>query len=239
MKKIIHTASNRGRSQYQWLDSWHSFSFSGYYDPNKVHFGALRVLNDDIIFGGGGFGTHPHDNMEIITIPIYGALKHADSMKHEQVIAENEVQVMSAGKGIFHSEFNASPIDDVNLLQIWIFPDTKNVKPVYDQKYFKPADAKNQWQFLVSSIHQPIDDSLTIHQNASIARMFLDKGQTSSYQFQKGSFGSYLFVVSGEIEIDGEKIGARDAIGIYDTQNFEMMATSDSFIINIEVPSIL
>lgn len=238
MDKIIHKSETRGRSQYQWLNARHSFSFANYHDRNRVHFGALRVLNDDIIKGGGGFDTHPHDNMEIITIPIHGGLKHKDSMGHEQVIAENEVQVMSAGTGIFHSEFNASETDDINLLQIWIYPSEKNVKPVYDQKYFKTDEALNAWQLLVSNVENPIEGALTIHQDASIARAIINKGVELKYTLQPNSFGSYIFVISGEIEIDGETYGARDAVGVSNITELSIKATRDSYILNIEVPHI-
>ncbi len=238
MKKWVHQASARGRSVYDWLDSWHQFSFANYYNPDKIHFGALRVLNDDLIHGGGGFGKHPHDNMEIITIPIYGALKHADSMGHTQTISENEVQVMSAGSGIFHSEFNAGETDTANFLQIWIFPNKKNVKPVYNQKYFKAAEAVNHWQFLVSDVENPLEDSLTIHQNASIARAFMHEGTELSYKIQPKSFGVFLFLISGEIEVEGVKLNPRDAIGLCDGQEFNIKALTNSYILNIEIPEI-
>lgn len=238
MEKIVHTSQSRGHSTYNWLESWHSFSFANYHNNNRVHFGALRVLNDDIIKGGGGFNTHPHDNMEIITIPIHGALKHADSMGHEQIIAENEVQVMSAGTGIFHSEFNASETEDVNLLQLWIFPNKKNVKPVYDQKYFTTAGAINNWQFLVSHIENPIEETLGIYQDASIARTILEANRELTYHMQSNSFGSYVFIVSGEIELDGEIFKSRDAIGLTKITEFKIKAKKDALIINIEVPNI-
>lgn len=238
MNKIIHKSDTRGRSQYKWLDARHSFSFASYHDRNRVHFGALRVLNDDIIKGGGGFDTHPHDNMEIITIPIHGELMHKDSMGHEQVISENEVQVMSAGSGIFHSEFNASNSDDINLLQIWIYPNKKNVKPVYDQKYFKTDEAINNWQFLVSNIENPIEGALTIQQDASIARSIIKQGYELKYTIQPNSFGSYIFVISGEVDIDGETYSNRDAIGITNVTELLITAKKDSYILNIEVPNI-
>jgi hypothetical protein len=203
-----------------------------------VHFGALRVLNDDIINGGGGFDTHPHDNMEIITIPVYGALKHADSMGHEQIISENEVQVMSAGTGIFHSEFNASSTDKANFLQLWIYPNKKNIKPVYNQKYFTTAEAINQWQFLVSFNENKIENTLSIQQDATISRTILKENKELKYQLQPNSFGVYLFVISGEIEVDGEKYTNRDAIGITNTTEINLKAKKDSFILNIEVPNI-
>lgn len=238
MNKVIHKSDTRGHSQYKWLDARHSFSFASYHDRNRIHFGALRVLNDDIIQGGGGFDTHPHDNMEIITIPIHGELKHKDSMGHEQVISENEVQVMSAGTGIFHSEYNASETEQINLLQIWIYPNKKNVKPDYDQKYFKANEAINKWQFLVSNVENPVDGSLTIHQNASIARAIINQNEEINYKLQENSYGSYIFVISGEIEIDGEIYSNRDAIGITNVDEVNIKAKKDSYILNIEVPNI-
>lgn len=238
MNKIIHKSESRGHSQYQWLDARHSFSFASYHDHSRVHFGALRVLNDDIIKGGGGFDAHPHDNMEIITIPVHGTLMHKDSMGHEQLISENEVQVMTAGSGIFHSEYNASKTEDMNLLQIWIYPNMKNVKPVYDQKYFKAREAINKWQFLVSFIDNKIENTLTIQQDATIARAIINKDHELTYSLQPNSFGCYLFVISGEIEIDGESFDDRDAIGIIHTTELAIKAKKDSFILNIEVPNI-
>lgn len=238
MNKIIHKSDTRGHSEYKWLNARHSFSFASYHDRNRVHFGALRVLNDDIIQGGGGFDTHPHDNMEIITIPIHGELKHKDSMGHEQVISENEVQVMSAGTGIFHSEYNASETEQINLLQIWIYPNKKNIKPVYDQKYFKANEAINNWQFLVSYKENPIEGSLTIQQDACISRLILEEYKELSYQLQPNSYGSYVFVISGEIEIDGETYSDRDAVGISNVTEINIKAKKDSYILNIEVPDI-
>ena len=189
MKTIIHKAELRGGFNHGWLQAKHSFSFGRWHDPQKVNFGAIRVLNDDIIKPSTGFGLHPHDNMEIISVILDGAIKHADSMGHEEIIATNEVQVMSAGSGIFHSEYNASNTDDLNLLQIWIFPKGTNIKPVYDQKYFDPTGAQNQWQVLVSG---NTDSSLTIHQDAVISRVFLKEGNEINYQLMKESYGCYV-----------------------------------------------
>lgn len=238
MDKIIHKSNSRGHSNYHWLDSRHSFSFAGYHDNNRVHFGALRVLNDDIIEGGGGFDTHPHDNMEIITIPVYGGLKHKDSMGHEQIIAENEIQVMSAGTGIFHSEFNASETEKANFLQLWIYPNKKNIKPVYNQKYFKASEALNKWQFLVSSLDFPLEDTLTIQQDATISRLILNAEKEIDYRVQPNSLGVYLFIISGEIEIDGESYVNRDAIGIKNITDLIIKAKKDSLVLNIEIPNI-
>lgn len=238
MKTLIHRAKSRGSSKYDWLDSKHNFSFAGYSDRERVRFGALRVLNDDIVKPGTGFGKHPHDNMEIISIPFKGALKHKDSMNHEQVIGENEVQVMSAGTGIFHSEFNASETEAVNFLQLWIYPKVKNVKPVYDQKYFDPAEAKNKWQKLVAGVENSDKSLLAIQQQAEIARVMLEAGREINYTPQRTSYGCFLFVVQGKIEIDGETYLERDAVGITEAADFELKALEDSYVLNIEVPDI-
>lgn len=236
MKKIIHKANTRGLSEHDWLDSKHNFSFANYRNPERVHFGALRVLNDDIIQGGTGFGKHPHDNMEIITIPLSGAIKHVDSMHHEQIIHVDEVQVMSAGTGIYHSEFNASKTENANFLQLWIFPNQKNVEPVYDQKHFDKAAAENSWQKLVGNVETMDGNSLTIHQEASISRTFLSKDFELKYKLKPASYGSFLFVVDGEIEIDGDTYSERDAIGLSNLSDFTIKANKESYVINIEVP---
>lgn len=238
MKTIIHKASSRGSSKYDWLDSKHNFSFAGYSDRERIRFGALRVLNDDIVSPGTGFGKHPHDNMEIISIPLKGALKHKDSMNHEQMIGENEVQVMSAGTGIFHSEFNASESESVNFLQLWIYPNKKNVKPVYDQKYFNPKGAKNKWQKLVTGAANSDEFALTIQQDAIISRVLLDEGTEINYTPQRTSYGCFLFVVYGEIEIDRKSFSERDAIGISEAFEFKIKSLQDACILNIEVPDL-
>lgn len=238
MKKIIHKADNRGHSHYDWLDSKHNFSFADYFNPNSIRFGALRVVNDDIVEAGTGFGKHPHDNMEIISIPLKGALKHKDSMNHEEIIKENEVQVMSAGTGLFHSEYNASQTERVNFLQLWIYPDKKNVEPVYSQKYFKPEDAENKWQFLVSNTNDLIPGSLGIHQSAKISRALLQKNVELKYTFRQTKSGSFLFIVHGEVEIDGETLKDRDAIGISEATEIKIKANKASYVLNVEVPMI-
>lgn len=238
MQKQIIKANSRGSANYQWLQAKYSFSFAGYQNPERIHFGALRVLNDDIIQAGTGFGEHPHDNMEIITIPLRGAISHKDSMEHEEVIGVNEVQVMSAGTGIFHSENNASQTEDINLLQIWIFPNENNVKPVYDQKYFDPAQAQNQWQKLVTSIKNKDGKALTIHQNAHISRSFLSKDTEIEYEIEESSYGVYLFIIDGEVEIEGDRLEARDAIALTDTNSVNIEIKEAAHVLCIEVPDI-
>lgn len=238
MKRNIIKSDSRGEANYQWLQARYSFSFAGYQNRDRMHFGALRVLNDDIIQSGTGFGEHPHDNMEIITIPLRGAISHRDSMNHEEVIGVNEVQVMSAGTGIFHSEENASKTEDINLLQLWIFPNESNVKPVYDQKYFHPEEAQNKWQQLVASVSKPDGNALTIHQEAKISRVFLDENSSINYQLEESSYGVYLFIIDGEVEIAGDILEARDAISLSEIQETKIKANRSAYVLCIEVPSI-
>ena len=231
MNTTIHKSKSRGHANHGWLNTHHTFSFANYYNPERVHFGNLRVLNDDIIAPGTGFGKHPHDNMEIITIPFYGRLMHEDSMGHKQEIGPDEVQVMSAGSGIFHSEFNASETEAVNLIQLWIFTSEKNIKPAYDQKKFDPLVAKNQWQTLVHNINGP----LKINQYATISRVFLDKGKEIDYQLRDESFGTYLFLVNGKVDVEGVELEKRDGLGIKEVEKIKIKALDNSYLINIEV----
>jgi quercetin 2,3-dioxygenase len=235
MKKIIYRSETRGKFKNEWLNTSYSFSFADYFDRERMHFGALRVLNDDIIQPGQGFGMHPHDNMEIITIPTSGKLTHKDSMGHQQDISATEVQVMSAGTGLFHAEFNASITDEVSLFQIWILPKKRNIKPSYNQKVFENYNNFGAWQELVSG-DLSNQNVLHINQDAKISRILLKRDQESEYQLNKESYGSFIFLVNGQIELDNEKLGMRDAIGVYETQNFKFKALSDSYVLNIEVP---
>ncbi|PWT76454.1 MAG: hypothetical protein C5B59_06425 [Bacteroidetes bacterium] len=234
MQSIFYPASDRGHVNFGWLDSHHSFSFGHWYDPKKVHFGALRVLNDDIVQGGGGFGTHPHDNMEIVSIPLKGALKHKDSTGTDGLIATGDVQIMSAGTGIRHSEYNASNTDDVNFLQIWVIPKERNIKPRYDQQAFDGKDRVNKWQIVVSP--DKGDKGLWINQDARFALTKLEKGKTISYEPKFKGNGVYVFVIDGGISIDNKEIDKRDAIGLFDTNGFTIQADKDSEILAIEVP---
>jgi quercetin 2,3-dioxygenase len=236
MEKIIYKANTRGHFKNDWLNTRYSFSFADYYDRNRLNFGLLRVLNDDIIQPSSGFGKHPHDNMEIITVPISGSLTHEDSMGHKEAIGANEVQVMSAGTGIFHSEFNESPTDEVKLFQIWIYPALRNIEPRYDQKFFEPKEAQNKWQLLVSSFKNE-NEALKINQEAKISRVFLDNGNTIDYQPSEQSYGSFVFIIDGEVEIENEILNQRDAIGIVGTGSFNIKANSNACVLNIEVPA--
>jgi hypothetical protein len=237
MKTIIHKAESRGFANHGWLQANHSFSFANWYQPEKVHFGALRVLNDDVIAPKMGFGTHPHDNMEIITIPLGGELKHRDSMHNEwQSVFPGEVQIMSAGTGIQHSEINGSVDKHLSLFQIWIIPNKQNVEPRYDQKTFKEENRKNKLQTLVTSIDENHDGSLKIHQDASISRIDLDKDQSFKYQLKSKNHGVYVMTIHGNVTINESSLQTRDAIGVSETEGFEIKALDDSQLLFIEVP---
>jgi quercetin 2,3-dioxygenase len=236
MNTILHKANTRGHANHGWLDSHHSFSFANYYDPSRVQFGALRVLNDDIVDGGRGFGTHPHDNMEIISIPLHGDLEHKDSMGHSGVIQQNDVQVMSAGTGIFHSEFNHQKNEKVNFLQIWIFPKEENIKPRYDQKTFNPEDRVNKLQTIVSPDKN--SDSVWINQDAWLHLGTLKKGFSGDYTIRKKGNGVYAFVIDGEVTINGQALGKRDGFGIRDVDQLSITSSQDAELLLIDVPMI-
>ncbi len=233
MKTLIHKSNTRGHANHGWLDAHHSFSFGQWYNPERVHFGKLRVLNDDIVKAGFGFGKHPHDNMEIITIPLSGALEHKDSTGGHGVIAKNDVQVMSAGSGIEHSEFNHSKTEDVNLFQLWIFTNKENVAPRYGQQTFSAADRQNKFQTVVSPFG---NDGLWIYQDAWISLGNFDAENSSSYQVKKQGNGIYLLVIEGEVEIDGNILSKRDAIGVWDTDAINILSKKNSEILLVEVP---
>ncbi|MFI5221933.1 MAG: pirin family protein [Bacteroidia bacterium] len=231
---IIHKANSRGHANHGWLDTHHTFSFANYYEPDRMSFGVLRVLNDDIIEGGAGFGKHPHDNMEIISIPIYGALAHKDSMGNASVIKESEVQVMSAGTGILHSEFNGNENKKANFLQIWIFPNEKNVTSRYDQKQFDISERQNKFQQVVSPFYDK--EGLSIHQDAWMNLANLDKEIALTYQRKKEGNGIYIFIIDGEVKIDDQTFEKRDGIGITDRDSVSIKALSDSQILVMDIP---
>lgn len=235
METVLHKAHTRGMADHGWLQARHSFSFASYHDRERVHFGALRVWNDDIVAPGKGFGTHPHDNMEIVTVPLQGALAHKDSTGNSEVIHQGEVQIMSAGSGLTHSEFNASQTEPVNLFQIWVFPDKKNIQPRYEQKMFDEAGRQNQWQLLVSPTQED-QEAMWINQEAWFSRTDLSNGSNIDYTFKGGHHGAYLMVIEGEAEIGGETLSRRDAIGIADTQSFTIKANEDTQLLLVEVP---
>lgn len=233
MKTVFHPADQRGHANHGWLDAHHSFSFASWYDPSKIHFGALRVLNDDIIAGSMGFGTHPHDNMEIITIPLVGALKHRDSMGNEATITAGEIQVMSAGTGIQHSEFNATN-SELNLFQIWVFPNKKNVTPRYDQQLLDTAKMKNNFAQILSP--DPADDGVWIHQDAWFHLGEFDKGQSANYTVKSANNGVYVLVVEGQITINGQELNKRDALGVWNTADVAISFTENSKVLLLDVP---
>jgi len=235
MKNILHKASTRGHANHGWLDSYHTFSFSGYYNPERVHFGALRVLNDDTVSGGMGFGKHPHDNMEIISIPTIGDLEHQDSMGNKQVIRQGDVQVMSAGTGIEHSEKNKNRDQEVKFFQIWVFPNKKNVEPRYDQKNFSEADKKNKLITVVSPLGTS-DGGVQVHQDAWFSMGKLDKGFETHYSLKKKENGVYVFVIEGDVTVNGEKLNSRDGLGIIGANEIAIKATGATEILLMEVP---
>ena len=234
MKKIFHPASSRGTADHGWLQAKHSFSFANYYDSERVQFGALRVLNDDIIAPGMGFGTHPHDNMEIITIPLDGTLEHKDSMDNIGVIETDEIQVMSAGSGVYHSEYNKNKDQSVSLLQIWVFPNKKNVTPRYDQKNIKDLKKVNSFYPIVTPKQN--GPGMWIHQDAWFHLGEFDKETRINYNINKKGNGVYAFLIEGSVQIDGESLEKRDALGIWDTEKFELLANQNSRVLLIEVP---
>jgi redox-sensitive bicupin YhaK (pirin superfamily) len=240
MNTILHKAQDRGFANHGWLQANHSFSFANWYNPEKIHFGALRVLNDDIIAPKMGFGTHPHDNMEIITIPLKGVLKHRDNMGDAWIpVIPGEVQVMSAGTGVQHSEINGSTDEHLSLFQIWIIPNKKNVQPRYDQKTFDTSQRKNVLQTLVTSIDENHEGSLKIHQDALISRIDLEKGKTFKYHLKSENHGVYVMNIHGNIAINDTFLETRDALGVTNVSNFEINSKEDSSLLFIEVPMVI
>ena len=235
MKLTVHRSGCRGHADHGWLKTWHSFSFANYYNPDRMHFGALRVLNDDIIAAGMGFGTHPHDNMEIITIVLAGELEHRDSMGNGSVIRPGEVQVMSAGTGIKHSEFNHSAENEARLLQIWVFPDKKNVEPRYGQAKFQEEEMTGKWRTVVSP--DGSENSLWIHQLAWFSLGNLEEGSTVGYQLKKADNLVYLFLISGEVEVGSEALKQRDALCIEQIDGEILIRLKkDSKLLLMEIP---
>jgi len=235
MKLTVHKAGCRGHADHGWLNTWHSFSFAGYYNPDRMHFGALRVLNDDTVQAGMGFGTHPHDNMEIITIVLDGELEHKDSMGNGSVIRPGEVQVMSAGTGIQHSEFNHSQKNEVSLLQIWVFPDKKNVVPRYGQAKFQEEEMSGKWRTVVSP--DGAENTLWIHQQAWFSIGNFEPDTKINYQLKKADSLVYVFLISGEVILEGETLERRDGVGIEAIDSHILMtANKQSKILVMEIP---
>lgn len=235
MKSVVHKADSRGHADHGWLNSYHTFSFAGYYNPERIHFGALRVLNDDTVEGGMGFGRHPHENMEIISIPTEGSLEHKDSMGNTQVIRKGDVQVMSAGTGVEHSEKNHSSSDTVKFFQIWVFPNQKNVEPRYAQQNFSDADKHNRLVTVVSPLGTT-DGGVQIHQDAWFHLGQLDKGYSTSYKLKNTANGVYAFVIEGDVTVNGQTLHRRDGLGISDAGELDIKADTDSELLLMEVP---
>lgn len=225
-----------GKADHGWLRAKHYFSFANYYNPSKMGFGALRVINDDVVEPNRGFGTHPHRDMEIITIPQAGAVSHEDSGGNKGTIRKGEVQVMSAGRGVLHSEYNHSSDETLSLFQIWIVPNQAGVEPRYDQKKFEYQNTRNEWVQLVSPLAEKEEAGLKIHQDAYINAILLEANKTEIYHFKNSNNGLYLLVVEGEVEIAGEKLKSRDSIAIENLSSVTIRAFAESEVIAIEVP---
>lgn len=239
MNTVLHKANTRGTADHGWLKANFSFSFAQYYNPERMHFGVLRVLNDDYIAGGGGFATHPHDNMEIITIPLEGGLAHKDSMGNGSVIRKYDIQVMSAGTGILHSEFNASETETANTLQIWLFPNKRNVTPRYDQMSFKPEDRKNKLQQVLSP--NADDEGVWIHQDAWFHLGNFEAGKSATYRVKKSGNGIYLFVIKGKVKVGDQILDKRDAYGMWniDNNDIQIETLSEAEYLIMDVPMAL
>ena len=233
MKTVVHKSDSRGYANHGWLKSRHTFSFANYHNPERVHFGALRVLNDDEVAEGMGFGTHPHENMEIVSIPLQGDLEHKDSTGRHKVIRQGDVQIMSAGSGISHSEYNHNKDEEVHFLQIWVFPKEKNIEPRYEQKTYEVEDRMNKFQTVVSPEG---GDALWINQDAFFSLANLDAGTKLNYDVKKPGNGVYFFVLNGDMEVAGEALTTRDAVGVSEADSFEVKAKSYAEVLAIEVP---
>jgi redox-sensitive bicupin YhaK (pirin superfamily) len=237
MKSLIHRADTRGNADHGWLNSFHTFSFAGYHDPARMNFGVLRVLNDDRVAPGRGFATHRHDNMEIISIPLEGDLEHKDSMGHQAVIREGDVQVMSAGTGISHSEYNKNKDKEVKFLQIWIFPNKKNVEPRYDQISIRDIAKEDEFYQVLSPNED--DQGVWIHQDAWFHIGNFQQGNSTSYSLKDKNNGVYAFILQGDVDIEGERLGSRDGVGIWEVDKINVKSVTDSRILLMEVPMTL
>jgi len=234
VKTISHKAETRGAAHHGWLHSRHSFSFAHYYDPDRMGFGALRVLNDDQVAPGMGFGTHPHSNMEIISIPLYGDLEHKDNMGNSEVIRQGDVQVMSAGTGVMHSEYNANKDKEVKFLQIWVVPNKEGVSPRYDQMTLDPVHSENKFQQILSPDAE--DDGVWIHQQAWFHLGNFTTDQQVAYRLKQAGNGVYAFVLEGQVRMEGHHLDARDGLGIWDTDDIIMDIQQGSRLLLMEVP---
>ena len=235
MKTVIDRANTRGHADYGWLNTWHTFSFADYYNPQRIHFGALRVLNDDTVTPGMGFDTHPNKNMEVISIPLKAYLTHGDRLEHSEVISPGDIQVMSTGSGIYHSEFNDSKTENLEFLQIWIIPRVNNTKPVYKSYDIRQVDMKNRFGYIVAPDGTAPGGIL---QDAWFALGKLEKGKKIGYHLHQKNTGVYCFVIEGEICIEGTDLSRRDGMGITETDHFQVEARSEAYVLLIEVAMI-
>lgn len=236
MKKVVHRKDSRGSADHGWLKVNHSFSFAHYFNPLRMGYGTLRVLNDDTVAPMMGFGMHPHDNMEIITIPLAGSLKHRDNMGNEAVIRAGEVQVMSAGTGVVHSEINPDPHQAVNLFQIWIVPEAQNVPPRYDQKKFDALQKQNTLTTVVTPKNDQIREALWINQQAYISLGNYQTDQSYTYTFHKPGNGLYLMVIEGELEVADERLKSRDAVGLSGIDQLALKTLANTSFLLLEIP---
>tara|TARA_Y100000385_G_scaffold104949_1_gene108759 strand:- start:1702 stop:2577 length:876 start_codon:yes stop_codon:yes gene_type:complete len=234
MNSVLHKANTRGSANHGWLKANHSFSFANYYNPERMHFGVLRVLNDDTIAASRGFGTHPHDNMEIITIPLEGDLKHEDNMGNGTVIKNGDIQVMSAGTGITHSEFNANNNREVKLLQIWLFPNKKNVNPRYDQIEIKSISKTNEFNQILSPFKE--DQGVWIHQDAWFYLGEFNETSRQKHTIKKENNGVYIFVIEGKVKINDQELLSKDGFGIWSVNEIEMDINSNSKVLMMDIP---
>lgn len=234
MNTIIHREDTRGDANHGWLHSKHTFSFANYHNPDRMNFGVLRVLNDDIVSESRGFGTHPHRDMEIVSIPLEGDLKHEDNMGNKTIIREGDIQVMSAGTGVMHSEYNNNPDKPVKFLQIWVIPNKENVEPRYDQISLKDIAKENEFYQVLSPNKD--DQGVWAHQDAWFNIGKFDKGHSDAYKINKKGNGVYAFILDGEVELNGEKLSKRDGMGVWDTERFTVKAREDARVLLMEVP---
>ena len=233
MKTIIDKANTRGYFNHGWLKTYHTFSFADYYNPRRIHFGALRVLNDDTVAPGEGFGMHPHKNMEVVSIPLQGYLRHGDNVQNESTITPGEIQVMSTGTGIYHSEYNASKTEDLKFLQIWVMPEKLNTPPAYQDFDVRPLLRKNEMALIVS----PDGDApARLLQQTWFSIGEIEAGKKIDYHMHQSHSGVYIFVMEGEVKVDGTILSRRDGMGVYETGSFELETLKDSHILFIEVP---
>lgn len=234
MNTVLHKANTRGHANHGWLNSHHSFSFASYYNPERMNFGVLRVLNDDIIDPGTGFGTHPHDNMEIISIPLEGDLEHKDSMGNVAVIREGDVQVMSAGTGIYHSEYNRNKDKQCKFFQIWLFPNKKNVTPRYDQVSIRDIEKENEFYQVLSPNSD--DQGVWIHQNSWFHLGKFTQKKNLSYELKDKNNGVYTFVIEGNATIQGQALSKRDGFGVWNTDKIDIETEPGTRLLLMEVP---